>query len=49
MVKIAIVALSGLNAWAHAASRSALGLAVWGALTGAAALSALFLGVLLHG
>jgi putative copper export protein len=49
MVKIAVVALSGLSAWAHAASRSPAGLAVWGALTGAAALGALFLGVLLHG
>jgi putative copper export protein len=49
MVKIAVVGLSGLSAWAHARSRSTAGLAVWGALTGAAALAALFLGILLAG
>lgn len=49
MVKIAVVALSGLSAWAHAVSRSPRGLAIWGALTGTTALAALFLGVLLHG
>jgi putative copper export protein len=49
MVKIAVVALSGLSALAHAVSRSRQGLAIWGALTGTTALAALFLGVLLHG
>jgi putative copper export protein len=49
IVKIAVVALSGLSAWAHAVSRSAPGLAIWGALTGTTAVAALFLGVLLHG
>ncbi len=49
MVKIAVVALSGLSAWAHSVSRSTVGLAVWGAVTGLSALVALFLGVLLHG
>ena len=49
MVKIAVVALSGLSAWAHAVSRSPRGLAIWGALTGTSAIAALFLGVLLHG
>lgn len=48
-VKIAVVALSGLSAWAHSRSRSRRGLALWGALSGLTALSALFLGVLLHG
>ena len=49
MVKIAVVALSGLSAWAHSVSRSTVGLAVWGAITGISALVALFLGVLLNG
>lgn len=49
IVKIAVVALSGLSAWAHAVSKTPLGLAVWGALTGASALSALLLGLMLHG
>lgn len=49
MVKIVVVALSGISAAAHAASRSKVGLAVWGALTGLTALGALFLGIMLHG
>lgn len=49
MAKIAVVAISGLTAWAHSASRSRVALAVWGALAGLSALGALFLGVLLHG
>jgi putative copper export protein len=48
VVKIAVAALSGVSAWAHTASRTPKGLAVWGALTGLSALAALFLGVLLH-
>jgi len=49
MVKLAVVAVSGIAAAAHARSRSRRGLAVWGALTGLSALLALFLGVLLAG
>jgi putative copper export protein len=49
IVKLVVVVLSGLSAWAHAVSRSTLGLAIWGALTGTSALAALFLGVMLHG
>lgn len=49
IVKLAVVAVSGLSAWLHMRSRSALGLAVFGALTGISALAALFLGVLLAG
>ena len=49
MVKIAVVALSGLSAWVHSTSRTVSALAVWGALAGISALGALFLGVLLHG
>lgn len=48
MVKITVVALSGISAAAHAMSRSKSGLAVWGAVTGLSALAALFLGVMLH-
>ena len=49
IVKIVVVALSGVSAAAHARSSSKAGLALWGAVTGVSALAALFLGVLLHG
>ena len=49
IVKMAVVALSGLAAFLHARSKSKAGLAVWGALTGVSALAALLLGVLLAG
>lgn len=49
IVKLVVVALSGVAAALHAVSRTPLWLAVWGALTGVAALAALFLGVLLAG
>lgn len=49
MVKITVVAASGISAAAHAVSRSKVGLAVWGAVTGLSALGALFLGIMLHG
>lgn len=49
VVKLVVVAASGISAAAHARSRSRSGLAVWGALTGITALGSLFLGVLLHG
>src|SRR5881227_926191 len=44
IVKLCVVAVSGATAWLHAVSRSKLGLAVFGALTGLSALAALFLG-----
>jgi putative copper export protein len=47
VVKLAVVAVSGLTALAHARARSPVGLAVFGALTGVSALAALFLGILL--
>jgi putative copper export protein len=47
-VKIVIVALSGVAAALHTISKTKVGLAVWGALTGVSALAALFVGVLLH-
>src|SRR5215469_14690775 len=49
IVKLVVVAISGLTAWLHARSKSTVGLAVWGSLTGLSALGALFLGVLLAG
>ena len=48
-VKLVIVAISGITAFLHARAKSPAGLAVFGALTGLSALSALFLGVLLAG
>jgi putative copper export protein len=49
IAKLVVVAASGITAVLHARSKSAVGLAVWGALTGLTALGALFLGVLLAG
>lgn len=49
IVKLVVVAISGVSAALHARARSAAGLAVFGALTGVSALAALFLGILLAG
>lgn len=49
IVKIAVVAVSGITAFLHARAQSRAGLAVFGALTGLSALAALFLGVMLAG
>jgi putative copper export protein len=49
VVKIVVVAISGLTAALHARARSRTGLAVFGALTGVSALTALLLGILLAG
>jgi hypothetical protein len=48
-VKIGVVALGGLAALAHARATSRRGLAIWGSLSGLAALAALVMGVLLAG
>ncbi len=48
-LKIAVVFVSGLAAFLHSRARSTAGLAVWGTLTGVAALAALFVGILLAG
>jgi putative copper export protein len=45
MVKIAVVAASGISALLHARARTRTGLAVFGAASGLTALTALFLGV----
>ena len=45
MIKIAVVAASGISALLHARARSRRGLAVFGALSGLTALAALFIGV----
>ena len=47
-VKLLVVALAGIAAWAHSISRSKAGLAAWGAVSGVSSAAALFLGVLLH-
>ncbi len=49
IVKLVVVAVSGLTAWLHSRAKSTAGLAVFGTLTGVSALGALFLGVLLAG
>ena len=49
IVKLVVVSISGITAALHARGRSAVSLAVFGALTGVSALAALFLGVLLAG
>jgi putative copper export protein len=49
VVKLIVVAISGASAALHARARSTAGLAVFGALTAASALAALFLGILLSG
>lgn len=49
VVKLIVVAVSGVSAALHARSRSTAGLAVFGALAGISAVAALFLGVVLAG
>jgi putative copper export protein len=49
VIKLIVVAISGVTAAMHARSRSRAGLAVFGALTGITALLALFLGIVLEG
>ena len=49
IVKLAVVAASGLTAAVHVRARRPATLAVFGALTGLTAVGALFLGVLLAG
>jgi putative copper export protein len=49
VVKLAVVAISGLAAWLHARATAPRGLALFGALTGVSALAALLLGVVLAG
>jgi putative copper export protein len=49
IVKVAVVAVSGVTAALHARARTRAALAVFGALTAVSALAALLLGVLLAG
>jgi len=49
VVKLIVVAVSGVTAALHARARNPRWIAVFGALTGLSALAALFLGVLLAG
>ena len=48
MLKLAMVAVTGIGAAFHAGARSKLALALGGAMSGLGGLLALFLGVLLH-
>lgn len=48
-LKLGIVVVSGVAAYLHTRARSTAGLAVFGALTGVAALAALFAGIWLAG
>jgi putative copper export protein len=49
IVKLVLVALSGISAYAHTRASSTKGLAIFGALAGLSALGALFVGILLAG
>jgi putative copper export protein len=49
VVKLIVVAISGITAALHARAKRTVWIAVFGALTGLSALAALFLGVLLAG
>ncbi len=46
--KLAVVALSGIGAYAHQVARTKAALAAWGAIGALASLGALWLGLLLH-
>lgn len=48
-LKVAVVALSGVAAWLHTRATTTAGLAVWGALSGLSALSAVLIGIVLAG
>lgn len=48
VVKVVVVGLSGVSAFAHQRSKSTVGLAVWGTLTSLSAIGALWLGVMLN-
>jgi putative copper export protein len=48
-VKIAVVLVAGLAAWLHTRAGTKTGLAVWGAVTAVASVTALALGVFLAG
>lgn len=49
MIKLAVVAASGVTAFLHARATTRRGMAVFGALTGLTALVALLLGIILAG
>ena len=49
VVKLVLVAVSGLSAYLHTRARSTAGLAVFGALTALSTLGALFVGIQLAG
>ena len=49
LVKLIVVAISGISAFIHLRSKTTLGLAVFGSLTSLSAIAALWLGIMLHG
>jgi hypothetical protein len=49
VVKLIVVAISGVTAALHTRARKPVRIAAYGALTGLSALAALFLGILLAG
>jgi hypothetical protein len=49
MIKLTVVAASGVTAFLHARATSRRGMAVFGALTGVTALGAMLLGIVLAG
>lgn len=48
-VKMVVVLLSGVAAYLHSRAKSAKGMAMWGSISGLAAMSATYVGVLLAG
>ena len=48
-IKMSVVTLSGVAAYLHARAKSTKGMALWGAASGLAAISATYVGVLLAG
>lgn len=47
LVKLALVALSGVGAWLHAIAERRVNVAVWGAVTGVASIAAMLFGSVL--
>lgn len=47
LVKLALVALSGVAAWLHAVAERRVNVAIWGAVTGMASIAAMLFGAIL--
>ncbi|MDA8080874.1 MAG: hypothetical protein M0Z96_04585 [Actinomycetota bacterium] len=46
-IKIAVVVISGISAYVHTKTKSTVGIAVWGSISGLSAVAALVIGVFL--